>query len=40
MKAKELPGPGNYYGFGAGNYNPGQKETINVPMNDARTLDE
>ena len=23
IKAAELPGPGNYYQFGAGNYNPG-----------------
>ena len=40
IKAAELPGPGGYYGFGAGNYNPGSKETMNVAMNDARTLDE
>lgn len=39
-KQANLPGPGNYYGFGAGNYNPGQKETANIPMNDSRTLDD
>ena len=35
-----MPGPGNYYGFGAGNYNPGQRNTINNASNDARILDE
>jgi hypothetical protein len=39
-KQRHLPGPGNYYGFGAGNFNPGQKDTNNVPINDSRALDD
>ena len=39
-KQKFLPGPGNYYGFGAGNFNPGQKDVNNVPINDSRALDD
>jgi len=34
------PGPGNYYQFGAGNYNPNQRHSNNNPINDARALDD
>ena len=36
----KIPGPGNYYGFGAGNISPKGQGPQNHPFNDSRILDE
>ena len=38
-KQHVLPGPSNYYSFGAGNYSPGQRIPNNHVFNDSRALD-
>jgi len=39
-KQVQLPGPGNYYGFGAGNFSPRGRVTNNHPFNESRMLDD
>lgn len=38
-KQSKLPGPTNYYSFGAGNFSPGQRMPNNHIFNDSRALD-
>ena len=39
-KQLKLPGPGNYYSFGAGNYSPQARAANNHAFNESRLLDE
>jgi len=39
-KQLQLPGPGNYYSFGAGNFSPRGRAPNNHPFNDSRMLDD
>ena len=39
-KQVQLPGPGNYYSFGAGNISPRDRVANNHPFNESRMLDD